>query len=190
MHSHNFLTPLCAMVIITTSARASPLVASDGASKHGRAAPRLLPEDFIDLHNADPTSTWRAGKTPFSDMSVEDFGRMMGNNPIPTDPDVTPTLTERWPLQATWERLVSQNVSFPDWFDPRYRWHWCPTLSEIRDQGICGSCWAHGATEALSDRYCTMNNITVQLSATDTSFCCTACGAGKQLPTHAQERTP
>ena len=114
---------------------------------------------------------------------------MMGNNPMPTDPGVAPTLTERWPLQATWERLVRQNVTFPDWFDPRYRWHWCPTLSEIRDQGICGSCWAHGATEALSDRYCTMNNITVQLSATDTSFCCTTCGAGKRLAIYSNPAT-
>ena len=33
-------------------------------------------------------------------------------------------------------------------------------------------------TEALTDRYCTMANVSVHLSATDTAFCCTACGAG------------
>eukprot|EP01052_Picozoa_sp_SAG31_P054014 SAG31_NODE_14139_length_825_cov_1.144628_1_plen_103_part_00 len=77
------------------------------------------------------------------------------------------------------ERCIpEQNTTFPDWFDPRHRWQWCPTLFEVRDQGICGSCWAHGVTEALSDRYCTMANITVHLSAKDTAFCCKGCGAG------------
>jgi cathepsin B len=37
---------------------------------------------------------------------------------------------------------------------------------------------AHGVTEALTDRYCTMENITTQLSATDVAFCCKSCGAG------------
>ena len=87
---------------------------------------------FIERHNADPGSSWVAGKTPFSDMSAEDFGAMMGDNPMPTDPDHSTSLTEAWPLQETWERMVAQNTSFPDWFDARHRWQWCPTLFEVR----------------------------------------------------------
>ena len=131
---------------------------------------------WAERHNADPASTWVAGKTAISDMSLETFSSMMGENPKPTE--VSSSLTEPWPLQDAWEKLMATNATFPDWFDPRYRWQWCPTLSEVRDQGVCGSCWAHGVTEALSDRFCTMANITVQLSATDTSFCCKGCGAG------------
>lgn len=136
---------------------------------------RLLDEHFSVRHNSQ-NGAWKAGKTPFSDMSVDEFGCLFGGTPKPTE--VAPTLATEWPLQAEWERITAANTTFPDWFDPRRRWHWCPTLSQIRDQGMCGSCWAHGVTEALSDRYCTMANITTSMSAHDVSFCCKGCGAG------------
>lgn len=42
--------------------------------------------------------------------------------------------------------------TIPENFDARKQWPECPTISEIRDQGSCGSCWAFGAVEAMSDR--------------------------------------
>lgn len=45
----------------------------------------------------------------------------------------------------------------PDNFDAREQWPNCPTISEIRDQGSCGSCWAFGAVEAMSDRVRKLN---------------------------------
>ena len=86
------------------SAHASPLIGSGGSS------PRLLGENFIELHNAKG-STWTAGKTPFSDLTVDEFSIMMGDNPKPTE--ANPTLTAEWPLQGEWERLTAANTTFP-----------------------------------------------------------------------------
>lgn len=46
----------------------------------------------------------------------------------------------------------SISEDLPTEFDSRLQWPNCPTIREIRDQGGCGSCWAFGAVEAMSDR--------------------------------------
>jgi len=49
----------------------------------------------------------------------------------------------------------------------------CPSLLEVRDQANCGSCWAFGSVEAMSDRICIKSNGTIQhhLSAQDMTSC-------------------
>ena len=42
----------------------------------------------------------------------------------------------------------------PKNFDSREKWPECKSISLIRDQSSCGSCWAFGAAEAMSDRVC------------------------------------
>uniref|UniRef100_A0A674GI05 Cathepsin B n=1 Tax=Taeniopygia guttata TaxID=59729 RepID=A0A674GI05_TAEGU len=73
------------------------------------------------------------------------------------------------------------DVELPDNFDSRTQWPNCPTISEIRDQGSCGSCWAFGAVEAISDRICVHTNakVSVEVSAEDLLSCCGfECGMG------------
>jgi cathepsin B len=68
----------------------------------------------------------------------------------------------------------------PDSFDPRDKWPDCSTLNNIRDQSACGTCWAFGAAEAITDRYCTMGvNSNLSVSSADIGFCCGfECGDG------------
>ncbi|CAC5377636.1 CTSB [Mytilus coruscus] len=68
----------------------------------------------------------------------------------------------------------------PDTFDARTQWPNCPTIKEVRDQGDCGSCWAFGAVEAMSDRICikSAGKVNAHLSAEDMNDCCRTCGNG------------
>jgi len=71
-----------------------------------------------------------------------------------------------------------QNFAVPDTFDSAENWPNCPSMKMIRDQSACGSCWAFGAVEAMSDRMCIFLNKNVSLSAADLAFCCNDCGFG------------
>ncbi|KFD57259.1 hypothetical protein M514_01770 [Trichuris suis] len=71
-------------------------------------------------------------------------------------------------------------MTIPESFDAREQWPNCPTIGEIRDQSNCGSCWAFGAVEAISDRICIATNGRQKphISATDLLSCCKQCGFG------------
>jgi len=73
-----------------------------------------------------------------------------------------------------------EGVNAPDSFDARTAWPKCESIQEVRDQSTCGSCWAFGAVEAMSDRLCINSNQQDQtrLSAEDMLDCCFSCGMG------------
>ena len=68
----------------------------------------------------------------------------------------------------------------PESFDAREQWPKCESLQEVRDQATCGSCWAFGAAEAMSDRICIASGQTDQtrISTEDLLDCCYSCGNG------------
>ena len=72
------------------------------------------------------------------------------------------------------------NANLPDNFDPRTEYPKCESLREVRDQANCGSCWAFGAVEAMSDRICIASGQTDQrrVSAQNLLACCSSCGFG------------
>ena len=70
--------------------------------------------------------------------------------------------------------------TIPDEFDSRKQWSNCPSISLIRDQGSCSSCWAVAATEVMTDRICIHSNGVkqVNISTQDLLTCCTKCDGG------------
>ena len=82
------------------------------------------------------------------------------------------------------ESLPVKNVAvrndLPESFNAAENWPECPSLKEIRDQSVCGSCWAFGAAEAATDRLCiaTKGKNQDRLSEEDLLACCDTCGFG------------
>lgn len=83
---------------------------------------------------------WVAGHNDrFEGMSLDEVKKMLG-----TKMD-RPMNLPKYPYAVDVEAI-------PDSFDSRTQWPNC--IHPIRDQAQCGSCWAFGATEVLSDRFC------------------------------------
>lgn len=87
------------------------------------------------------------------------------------------------PGKRPWLPLMETSnevMDIPTNFDARTAWSSCKSISNIRDQSMCGSCWAFGAVEAQSDRLCiaSKGKVSVELSAEDMLSCCDQCGMG------------
>ncbi|RUS88238.1 hypothetical protein EGW08_004004 [Elysia chlorotica] len=74
----------------------------------------------------------------------------------------------------------AKEENLPTNFDARTHWPHCPSLREVRDQGDCGSCWAFGAVECMTDRLCIRSKGKTQFhfSAEELLTCCKQCGRG------------
>lgn len=106
----------------------------------------LLSSNLVREINSAQT-TWKAAPSKFMSWSSESIKRLMG---------VHPDYLEHHKQLDVLEHQVPNDL--PENFDAREQWPNCPTLKEVRDQGSCGSCWAFGAVEAMSDRICIASN--------------------------------
>lgn len=84
---------------------------------------------------------YEAHENPLKDYTAEELMGMLG--------------TVIKPLEDFIEEEDVPNA-LPATFDARDQWPNC--IHPIRDQKQCGSCWAFGASEALSDRICIATN--------------------------------
>jgi cathepsin B len=125
--------------------------------------------EMIDYINNLGT-TWKAGHNKnFEKMSMTAVRALMGTR-----------LTGD--IQLPVEMNEHINDPIPDEFDARKQWPKCPSIAEIRDQSNCGSCWALGAVEAMTDRICIHSDAQqmAHISAVDLLSCCAMCGFGCQ----------
>lgn len=127
-----------------------------------------LSDDFIESINKMST-TWKAGRNFHPLVSFDYIKGLMGVHEDNKLYKLPRLMYYPYP-----------NVDLPDEFDARKQWSNCPTIKEIRDQGSCGSCWAFGAVEAMSDRVCIHSNgsVNFHFSAENLISCCYMCGFG------------
>ncbi len=120
----------------------------------------------VETVNNNTKSNWVAGiNNKFDGASLKEIKSLMGTV---VDPEWTITGRARDSAMVLADDL-------PESFDARTNWPECESvINHVRDQSNCGSCWAHGTTEALNDRICisTGGNFTTLLSVSDTTACC------------------
>ncbi|KAL1485927.1 hypothetical protein MTO96_031648 [Rhipicephalus appendiculatus] len=125
-----------------------------------------LSDEMIDYINKLNT-TWKAGRNFGKNVPLSYIKGLMG---------VHPDYKERLPTL----KHTDVPANLPGSFDARQQWPKCNSIHLIRDQSSCGSCWAFGAVEAISDRICihTKGSVQVNISAQDLMTCCIECGEG------------
>nr|XP_046918597.1 cathepsin B-like [Dermatophagoides farinae] len=131
----------------------------------------FLTDEYIDYLNNIKSSTWKAGRNFNKHINTDYVRGLLGS------------LDQTLPLETSLPTKYVSNIdtkSIPENFDSRTQWPKCKTIKQIRDQGTCGSCWAFGAVEAISDRICIATNGTtdVMISAEELLSCCRNCGYG------------
>ncbi|XP_077238278.1 cathepsin B-like protease 2 [Tasmannia lanceolata] len=134
-----------------------------------RTTPYILQDSIIEEINANHKAGWKASVNPrLSNYTISQFKHLLGVKPEPQNS-----------LETIPVKTHPKSLRLPNQFDARTAWPQCSTIGEILDQGHCGSCWAFGAVESLSDRFCIHFDMNISLSVNDLLSCCGfMCGDG------------
>jgi len=102
--------------------------------------------------------SWESGvNVNFEGKSSSEIKRLMGWKKNPNAP--------RLPV------VQHELEAIPDSFDAREKWANCTSIGTIQNQADCGSCWAFGAVESITDRFCIHKGNDTQLSFQDMTSC-------------------
>merc|ERR1719313_2493569 len=136
-------------------------------------------QDFVNEINSKSGILWKAGMNsrwnnmPLSAMKSVAGVKMEAN-----------TAALRTAPRAVFNM---SDEAIPDSFDSETNWPECAkVIGDIRDQSMCGCCWAFAGASAASDRLCiaTKGAVAVPLSAQDVCFCSNPDGCdGGQIST-------
>ncbi|OTF79246.1 hypothetical protein BLA29_002095, partial [Euroglyphus maynei] len=169
MHHQRFIIILLQLWSIINYCQSKKLILQFDDRNHIPDELDFLSDDYIDYINEQLDTSWNARRNFHQNVSRIFIQGLMGTLPTP----------EHLKLPKL-QHYITDEEQLPLEFDSRKKWPKCKTISEIRDQGPCGSCWAFGAAEAMSDRVCigSQGRINVELSPEDLVSCCRNCGAG------------
>jgi len=113
-------------------------------------------------HNADGKHSWTKGINQFSDMTEDEFKGVLGGK-----------MHEQWALRADSMAKAStfkaSGAAVPETVDWRLR---APSvLTGVKDQGQCGSCWAHASTENIETHWAIRTGQLFTLSQQQVTAC-------------------
>jgi len=135
-------------------------------------------QSVVDKINNNTGLLWRAGlNSRFTNVPLSAIKSLAGVKP------------GSWGAVQALPRAVSNisDTAIPASFDSEANWPSCAKIiGDIRDQSMCGCCWAFGGASAASDRMCiaTKGAMAVPLSAQDICFCSSEDGCqGGQIDT-------
>jgi cathepsin B len=118
--------------------------------------PFITKEHLAEISATAKFETYSFEKHPFRNWSESDLRSLLGTI-VPTS---TPTTVD-----------MGEDCAVPESFDARVQWP--EYVHPIRNQDRCGSCWAFGSSEVLSDRFAiaTEGKVNVVLSPQDLVSC-------------------
>ncbi|CAK9165922.1 unnamed protein product [Ilex paraguariensis] len=160
----NFQVYLATLLLLVSISKFQLQVVALEPIPHFKSEPEILQGSIVRLINGNPKAGWKAAMSArFSNYTVGQFKYLLGVKPTPLR-DLKSIPVRTHPKGAnTFTSSVSSTV----------------IIVPIKDQGHCGSCWAFGAVESLSDRFCIHFGMNISLSVNDLLACCGfMCGGG------------
>nr|CAD7425771.1 unnamed protein product [Timema monikensis] len=127
----------------------------------------------VDLLQRTEQGTAKYGATQFADLTADEFKKKyLGVNPKLKSEDLSPLPAAKIP-----------NIQLPEEFD----WRHYNVVTEVKNQGSCGSCWAFSVTGNVEGQWALRRGKLVSLSEQELVDCDTldqGCGGGLMFNTY------
>ncbi|XP_065222150.1 cathepsin B-like cysteine proteinase 4 [Planococcus citri] len=104
--------------------------------------------------NSDRTLSWKASAYGQNEVDISEIMKKFGAKFRKSDQLTSIKFTN----VVQNETKVGFGSGYPTSYDAREEYPHCPSISHIRDQSTCGSCWAVSAASVFSDRLCIHSN--------------------------------